>query len=414
MSHLEDNHDGVEQIIEGVKFPEGRKLRTEKDYDAVEPFTDIYSTVLEHLEQKGFDREEIEVVPPELRKNFNQPRWSITDEGDRYLQDATIKIADEINLHISESDPTGDKFRIAVEAQDFETVDEFVKLHEEIWEEYQDDQDEEDPMDEYRADPEVGFEDIGGLERMKQVIYEDVIDPLNSEEDGWNQEPVNGVLLYGPPGTGKTMTAKAIASEVDANFYQITTDDVMGSLVGEIEEKMTSIYEHAEEADEHSIVYIDEIENMAPDRDTDREYVRRMTSTLLSMADGFEESEVTLIGSTNKPDLIDNALTRPGRLDKKIEVPKPDHDARKQILKLYAEELEQQTPNIESVDVNYDQLADLSEDASAADLELWVREVGTVAKRNQDHELDETHFDEATEFLEMEKEEDYSSSPTFQ
>lgn len=413
LSHFEDNHEGTAKVIQGVNFPEGLEICDEQDYETLEPFTDIFSTVVEYLEQKGVDKEDFEVLPPELKKNYDQPKWSRTDDGERYLQDATFEISEDIKFHFSESDPRGDKVRIGVEAPDFETLEEFVELHEEIWEEYQEDE-EEDPMEEYRADPEVSFEDIGGLETMKQVINEDIIDPLNSEDEGWNQEPINGLLLYGPSGTGKTMTAKAIASEVDANFYQITTDDVMGSLVGEIEGKMTDIYEHAEEADGHSIVYVDEIENMAPDRDTDREYVRRMTSTLLSMADGFEESNVTLIGSTNKPDLIDNALTRPGRLDKKIEVPKPGYEGRKQIIQLYTEELEDQTPNIESIDVDYDRLAEIPENASGADLELWVREVGTVAKRNQDYELDETHFEEAREFLNTQKEEDYDSSPTFQ
>lgn len=415
MTHLEDDQEGMEEMIEGVKFPKGRELRTERDYKTIEPFTDIYSRVLEHLQQEGVSKEEIEVLPPGLKKNYDQPRWSMTDEGEWYLQDATLEITGDIKFHFSESAPAQNKIRIGVEAPDFETVEEFVEIHEQIWEDYQDEQkEEEEPEEDYIADPDISFDDIGGLEKTKQLIYEDIVEPLNSEDDGWNQDPVNGLLLYGPPGTGKTMTAKAIASEANANFYQITTDDVLNSLVGETEENLVSIFEHAEQAEGHSIVYIDEIENMAPDRNTDREYIRRMTSTLLSKADGFEESDVTVIGSTNKPDLIDDALTRPGRLDKKIEIPKPGFEARKDILQMYAEELEENTPNIEMIDVDYEELADISDDASAADLELWVKEVGTVAKRNQDYVLDETHFDEAREFLDMEKEENYDNSSAFQ
>jgi transitional endoplasmic reticulum ATPase len=184
----------------------------------------------------------------------------------------------------------------------------------------------------------VTYEDIGGLDDPIQKIREMVEIPLRHPElfERLGIEPPKGVLLYGPPGTGKTLLAKAVANESDASFFYIGGPEVVSKFVGESEQKLRKIFEDAEKA-APAILFIDEIDAIAPKRDESQgEVERRMVSQLLTLMDGLKNrGNVVVIGATNRPDSIDPALRRPGRFDREIEISVPDKKGRKDILEIH-------------------------------------------------------------------------------
>ncbi|ABO35796.1 AAA family ATPase, CDC48 subfamily [Methanococcus maripaludis C5] len=186
--------------------------------------------------------------------------------------------------------------------------------------------------------PNVTYEDIGGLKEEVKKIREMVELPMRYPElfDKLGIEPPKGVLLAGPPGTGKTLLAKAVANEAGANFYTINGPEIMSKYVGETEENLRKIFEEAEE-NSPSIIFIDEIDAVAPKRDeASGEVERRMVAQLLTLLDGLEgRGQVVILAATNRPDSIDMALRRPGRLDRELTIGIPDRHARKEILQIH-------------------------------------------------------------------------------
>lgn len=186
--------------------------------------------------------------------------------------------------------------------------------------------------------PEVTYEDIGGLTEEVKKIREMVEVPLKHPEvfERLGVEPPKGVLLHGPPGTGKTLLAKAVATESDANFILLNGPEIMSKFYGESEKKIRDIFEEAEK-NAPSIIFIDEIDSIAPKReDTGGEVERRVVSQLLTMMDGLQSrGKVIVIGATNRPNSIDQALRRPGRFDREVELRAPDKKGRLQILKIH-------------------------------------------------------------------------------
>ncbi len=214
--------------------------------------------------------------------------------------------------------------------------------------------------------PDVNWEDIGGLKDVKQELQEAVEWPLKYHGLFVHSDatPPKGILLYGPPGTGKTLMAKAAAHESEANFISIKGPELLSKWVGESEKGVREVFRKARQA-APCIVFFDEIDAIAPTRGhgSDSHVTERVISQLLTEMDGLEVlSNVIIIAATNRPDIIDAALLRPGRFDRLLYVPPPDKEARMQILKIHTSK----KPLAD--DVNIDSLANQTEGYTGADI----------------------------------------------
>ncbi|MCE4617830.1 MAG: CDC48 family AAA ATPase [Desulfurococcales archaeon] len=230
--------------------------------------------------------------------------------------------------------------------------------------------------------PEVKWEDIGGLENVKQELREAVEWPLKHPKifEEMGIRPPKGILLFGPPGTGKTLLAKAAASESGANFIAVRGPEVLSKWVGESEKAIRKIFERARQV-APTIVFFDEIDSIAPARGfrSDTSGVTdRIVNQLLTELDGLVPLQnVVVIAATNRPDILDPALLRPGRFDRLIYVPPPDKEARKEIFKVHTRKI----PLADDVDL--DKLAELTEGYTGADIEAVVREAVMIKLREK-------------------------------
>ncbi len=226
--------------------------------------------------------------------------------------------------------------------------------------------------------PKVTYDDIGGLGDEVKKIREMVELPLRHPElfKRLGVEAPKGVLLHGPPGTGKTMLAKAVAGETSSNFTYIGGPEIMSKFYGESEGKLREIFKEAEE-NAPSIIFIDEIDSIAPKRDeVSGEEERRIVAQLLALMDGLKSrGKVVVIGATNRPNSIDEALRRPGRFDREIEINIPDRNGRLEILQIHTRGM----PLAD--DVNLDELADKTHGYAGADLSALAKEAAMAALR---------------------------------
>jgi transitional endoplasmic reticulum ATPase len=229
-----------------------------------------------------------------------------------------------------------------------------------------------------RQVPHVTYEDIGGLKRELGLIREMIELPLRHPElfRALGIDPPKGVLLYGPPGTGKTLIAKAVANEVDAHFINISGPEIMSKYYGESEKQLRDIFKEAED-NAPSIIFIDEIDSIAPKReDVTGEVERRVVAQLLSLMDGLEaRGEVIVIAATNRPNAIDPALRRPGRFDREIEIGVPDKEGRREILEVHTRGMPL------SDDVNLSEIAEVTYGYVGADLAALAKEAAMHALR---------------------------------
>ncbi len=228
--------------------------------------------------------------------------------------------------------------------------------------------------------PNVHWNDIGGLEEVKQELREVVEWPMKySKLFGHMKARIpKGILLYGPPGTGKTLLAKAVATESEANFISIKGPELLSKWVGESEKAVREVFRKARQA-APCVVFMDEIDSIAPQRgrDLSTNVTERVVSQLLTELDGLEAlHNVVVIGATNRPDMVDPALLRPGRFDRLIYVPMPDKEARKEIFKIHL----RGKPLAEDVDI--DKLAEKTEGYSGADIEAVCNEATMLAIRD--------------------------------
>ncbi|WP_370004853.1 CDC48 family AAA ATPase [Methanothermobacter sp. KEPCO 2] len=218
---------------------------------------------------------------------------------------------------------------------------------------------------------DVTYEDIGGLKEEVKKVREMIEIPLKRPElfERLGITPPKGVLMHGPPGTGKTLLAKAVANESDAHFIAINGPEIMSKYVGGSEERLREFFEEAEE-NAPSIIFIDEIDAIAPKReDVSGEVERRIVAQLLTLMDGLKSrGQVVVIGATNRPDALDPALRRPGRFDREIEIGVPDREERKEILQIHTRGM----PLAEDVDL--DELAEITHGFVGADLESLCKE----------------------------------------
>ena len=218
---------------------------------------------------------------------------------------------------------------------------------------------------------DVTYEDIGGLKEEVKKVREMIEIPLKRPElfERLGITPPKGVLMHGPPGTGKTLLAKAVANESDAHFIAINGPEIMSKYVGGSEERLREFFEEAEE-NAPSIIFIDEIDAIAPKReDVSGEVERRIVAQLLTLMDGLKSrGQVVVIGATNRPDALDPALRRPGRFDREIEIGVPDREERKEILQIHTRGM----PLADDVDL--DELAEITHGFVGADLESLCKE----------------------------------------
>ncbi|MHA1115002.1 MAG: CDC48 family AAA ATPase [Candidatus Heimdallarchaeaceae archaeon] len=225
--------------------------------------------------------------------------------------------------------------------------------------------------------PNVKWEDIGGLEEVKEEMRRTIEWPLKYKElySLMKAKPPKGVLLYGPPGTGKTLIAKAVAHESESNFISVKGPEVLSKWVGESEKAVREIFRKARQA-APCVVFLDEIDSITPvrGRATDSGVTERVISQLLTEIDGLEELRgVTIIAATNRPDMVDPALLRPGRFDRLIKVSSPNFEGRKQIFNIHLRDV----PLAEDVDI--DELARESEGFSGADIASVCSEAKLIA-----------------------------------
>jgi transitional endoplasmic reticulum ATPase len=257
--------------------------------------------------------------------------------------------------------------------------------------------------------PDVSWDQIGGLEDVKEELREAVEWPLKYPDlfAQLNATPPKGLLLYGPPGTGKTLLAKAVAHESESNFISVKGPELLNKFVGESEKAVREVFRKARQASP-CIIFFDEIDSVAPTRGGglgDGHVTERVISQFLTEMDGLEElRNVVIVAATNRPDIIDAALLRPGRFDRLLFVPPPDLEARKQIFKIHT----RKTPLAE--DVNLDELARRTDGYTGADIAslsntavmLALREHISKAKDPEDArkrakglKVAKRHFDEA-------------------
>jgi len=232
--------------------------------------------------------------------------------------------------------------------------------------------------------PNVKWEDIGALETAKQELKEAVEWPLKYGKvfEHMNAKPPKGILLYGPPGTGKTLLAKAVATESEANFISVKGPEFLNKWVGESEKAVRETFRKARQASP-CVIFMDEIDSIAPERGTggDSNVTERVISQMLTEMDGLEGlSDVVVIAATNRPDIMDPALLRPGRFDKSIFIAPPDMESRKAIFGIHT----RGRPLADDVDL--DELAKRTEGCTGADISAICNEAvmnavrGLVAK----------------------------------
>ncbi len=228
--------------------------------------------------------------------------------------------------------------------------------------------------------PNVSWKDIGGLESVKQLLIEAVEWPLRNAESfrRLSIEAPKGILLYGPPGTGKTMLAKAVANESEANFITVKGSALLSKWYGESEKHVEEIFRKARQV-APSIIFLDELDALVPIRGGtvgEPHVTERIVNQLLSEMDGLEELRgVVVIGATNRPDIIDPALLRPGRFDELILAPVPDYESRKKIFEVHL----QKAPLAD--DINIEELIGQTDQYTGADIAAVVRKAGRLALR---------------------------------
>ncbi|WP_049907384.1 ATP-binding protein [Haloferax elongans] len=247
----------------------------------------------------------------------------------------------------------------------------------------------------YDDDISVTLEDIGGLGHVKRAIREQIIQPLDAENEELRETLSvtlsQGLLFYGPAGTGKTRTAKAVTNHVDGDLFIVDGPELVSKYYGETERQIRDVFQEAEQAAETSgnpsIVFFDELDSMAPSRGQADETERRIVAQLLSELDGFDErGDIIVIGATNLIDEIDQAILRPGRFDTQLEFSKPEPEAREAILQISLGD----TPIAEDVDLTT--VAEQTGDFTGADLAAVVEQAKYLALQDGEESVRMEHL----------------------
>ncbi|MEJ5979446.1 CDC48 family AAA ATPase [Novosphingobium sp. PS1R-30] len=247
--------------------------------------------------------------------------------------------------------------------------------------------------------PNIGWDDIGGLDSAQLKLKEGVELPMKNPEafHRLGIRPAKGFLLYGPPGTGKTLLAKAVAKEAEANFIAIKSSDLLSKWYGESEQQIARLFARARQV-APCVIFIDEIDSLVPARGSggggEPQVTGRVVNTILAEMDGMEELQsVVLIGATNRPALVDPALLRPGRFDELVYVGTPSEEGREHILKIHTGKM----PLAD--DVNLKVIASETERFTGADLEDVVRRAGLIAIRKRGAAVSQVTADDFADAL---------------
>ena len=261
--------------------------------------------------------------------------------------------------------------------------------------------------------PGVTYNDIGGIDDVILEVREAVEQPLTQPElfREVGIDPPSGVLLYGPPGTGKTLLAKAVAHHTEATFIKMAGSELVRKFIGEGSRLVRDLFEMARQR-EPAIIFIDEIDAIASRRTDSKTSgdaeVQRTMMQLLAEMDGFEaRGEIRIIAATNRFDMLDRAILRPGRFDRLIEVPEPDEDGRKKIFEIHTRGM-----NLNE-DVDLDLLAGRTVDYSGADIASATTEAGMFAIRDDRTTVRHEDFENALEKIEDDDGSDIISSPGY-
>ncbi|WP_336037090.1 proteasome-activating nucleotidase Pan1 [Halobacterium yunchengense] len=261
--------------------------------------------------------------------------------------------------------------------------------------------------------PDVGYEDIGGLDEQLREVRETVELPMKEPElfDTVGIDPPSGVLLHGPPGTGKTLMAKAVANQTDATFIKMAGSELVHKFIGEGAKLVRDLFQVARDH-EPAVVFIDEIDAIASKRTDSKTSgdaeVQRTMMQLLSEMDGFDErGEIRIIAATNRFDMLDRAILRPGRFDRLIEVPNPDDAGREKIFRIHTRNM-----NLAG-DVDFEALATETGGKSGADVAAICTEAGMFAIRDDREQITMADFEAAREKLEQDAEASAEPTRTF-
>jgi len=256
--------------------------------------------------------------------------------------------------------------------------------------------------------PKITFEQIGGLDKEILELDESVMLPLlkPKEFEDLGIEPPNGVLLHGAPGTGKTLLAKAVANKTKSTFISLSGSDLVRKYIGEGSRLVKDVFKLAQEK-KPSIIFIDEIDAVGSHRystaNGDREVQRTMMQLLAEM-DGFHDVKgVKIIGATNRLDMLDPALLRPGRFDRMIEVPAPNEKARKNIFDIHAKKMKLDSK------IDLTELSALTEGFTGADIKAVCTEAGIFALRENKKKISLQHFNDAIQKLTKPSQDDSAS-----
>ncbi|KAI5181027.1 26S proteasome regulatory subunit T4 [Nematocida sp. AWRm80] len=336
-----ETFDMMKKMSNALKDQENEFKKTEKDIDALQSVGQMVGEVLKQLDNERF------IVK--------------TSQGPRYIVGARKAIPRELLVLGA---------RVAL---DITTITIMRYLPREV-----------DPLVysmSIEKPGEVSFDKIGGLADQIREIREVIELPIKNPEifQRVGVPPPKGVLLYGPPGTGKTLLARAVAATLDSNFLKVVSSAIIEKYIGESSRMIREMFAYAK-ANQPCVIFMDEIDAIGGKRSSDsnssdRE-VQRTLMELLNQIDGFEElGRVKVIMATNRPDILDPALLRPGRLDRKIEIPLPTAQGRLEILKIHSEKMEKRGP------IDYNSLIKMSHRFNGADLRNVCSEAGMLAIR---------------------------------
>jgi len=236
--------------------------------------------------------------------------------------------------------------------------------------------------------PKTGWSDIGGMEDKIDTLIDNIVKPINNPQPfkSMGIEPPRGILLYGPPGCGKTLIAKALASESRANLIMVRGPEILSKWVGESEKALREIFRKAK-ASSPSIILFDEMDAIAKNRGEEEKYSESILSQLITSIDSLYKQEmVFVLGTTNRPDLIDPSLLRPGRFDLPLYIPPPDTKQRQKILMLITKDAPL------DANVRLDQIAEITNGYSGADLRSLLREAGLIAIKDNSQKIRDADF----------------------
>ncbi len=361
-------------------------VRTETTYRVSDPVPDIteqvidaYDTEYDCIELYGEDEDDPLLEKADGNNGFYLSEGTIDMDDEIRIELKHRKLRDgDYHLHCGVEAPTKEDTYAVVTDVIKPAVTDYVTQKSEII------------VEDIAERPDVGWEDIVLPGDVRERMEHDVLTPFFYPElrDTVGLDGVNGVMLEGEPGVGKTLLAKVVASEYDAEFYDVSASDLLTKWYGESNKNVGKLFEQIRDTDNQSIVFLDEADSLLRYRDGAHEATERVVNEFLGQMDGFEDTEdILFLGATNRYDALDPAAVRPGRFTECITIPEPDYEGRKDILKVHTRD------GTFSDNINYDELARRTDGYVGADLKALADHARTAALPDMDMEaLGEDEF----------------------